>query len=211
MTCDTTTCQNTYLGSTYSSCSGCNSGDTLNGTFGSLGCAGQLCSCCSVFTPIYYGLTAQKDGTGIGTVTSNPSGVDCGADCFQSYLSGTSVTLTAVGQGGSAFVGWSGGGCSGTGNCNLVMSGNTTITATFNLSSLPPVIGYVKIKHPLGILKLRLISFANAKLALKGILKVARFNGDTNASADLVETNDPNASPVRVKTPFGIKAWRMQR
>ncbi len=74
---------------------------------------------------------------------------------------------------------------------------------------LPPAIGYVKIKHPLGILKLRLISFIDAKLARKGILKVARFNGDTNASADLVETNDPNASPVRVKTPFGIKAWRM--
>ncbi len=83
--------------------------------------------------------------------------------------------------------------------------------ASCQIEVIPPAIGLVKIKHLLGILKLRLISFIDAKLALKGILKVARFNGDTNASADLVETNDPNASPVRVKTPFGIKAWRMQR
>jgi len=75
---------------------------------------------------------------------------------------------------------------------------------------IPPAIGYVNIKHPLGILKLRLISFANALSALKGIIKVARFAGDTNAAADLVEPTDPNASPVRVMTPYGIKAWRRE-
>ncbi|MFH0932256.1 MAG: hypothetical protein V1819_01840, partial [bacterium] len=161
--------------------------------------------------PVNYGLTVQKDGTGAGTVSSNPAGIDCGTDCFQSYLSSTPVTLTAVASGGSTFVGWSGGGCSGTGNCLITMTGNTTITATFNTTaSLPQLLGLVKIKHPLGILSLRLISFSDALSFLKGIFKVSRFGGDTNASADLVETNDPDASPVRVKTPYGIKAWRKQ-
>jgi len=76
--------------------------------------------------------------------------------------------------------------------------------------AIPTAIGYVKIKHPLGILSLRLISFSDALSFLRGIFKIARFGGDTNAAADLVETTDPDASPVRVKTPYGIKAWRKQ-
>ncbi|MDD5750224.1 MAG: hypothetical protein PHU56_01035 [Candidatus Pacebacteria bacterium] len=73
---------------------------------------------------------------------------------------------------------------------------------------LPTAIGYVKVMGPIGIIKLRLISFTDALAALKGIIKVARFTGDTNTAADLVETTDPNASPVRVMTPYGVKSWR---
>jgi hypothetical protein len=79
-----------------------------------------------------YTLTVSKSGTGSGTVTSSPSGIDCGSDCSESYNQGTSVTLTAMPASGSIFGGWSGGGCSGTGSCSITMNSNQTITVTFN-------------------------------------------------------------------------------
>ena len=78
-------------------------------------------------------LTASKSGSGSGTVTA--TGINCGSDCKQAYSSGSSVTLTASAASGSVFSGWSGGGCSGTGSCTVTMSADTTVTATFNLST----------------------------------------------------------------------------
>ncbi len=78
-------------------------------------------------------LTISKSGSGSGTVTA--TGINCGSDCKQAYSSGSSVTLTASASSGSVFSGWSGGGCSGTGNCTVTMSADTTVTATFNVSS----------------------------------------------------------------------------
>ncbi len=78
-----------------------------------------------------YTLTVNKDGSGTGTVTSNPAGIACGGDCSNVYNSGTVVTLSASPDAGCIFSGWSGGGCSGTGNCQVTMNGNTTVTATF--------------------------------------------------------------------------------
>jgi hypothetical protein len=80
-----------------------------------------------------YLLTATKDGVGSGTVTSTPAGISCGADCSESYISGTMVTLTATPNGGSTFFGWSGGGCSGTGSCTVTMDAAKTVNATFLL------------------------------------------------------------------------------
>jgi len=79
-------------------------------------------------------LTVTKSGTGSGTVTSNPSGINCGSTCSASYICGTSVTLTATAASGSTFAGWSGGGCSGTGSCNVTVDNDKTVTATFNLA-----------------------------------------------------------------------------
>jgi hypothetical protein len=83
-------------------------------------------------------LTVIKAGNGIGTVTdgSRRFGINCGSACSDSYLSGTSVILTASPASGSTFAGWSGGGCSGTGSCALTITANTSITATFNLPTL---------------------------------------------------------------------------
>jgi len=41
-----------------------------------------------------------------------------------------------VATGGSVFVGWSGGGCSGTGQCQVTLGANTTVTATFTRTSM---------------------------------------------------------------------------
>src|SRR3989344_2652653 len=70
-----------------------------------------------VAAPSTYTLSASKSGTGSGTVTSSPAGINCGADCSETYNFGTSVTLTATISAGSTFTGWSGAGCSGTGTC----------------------------------------------------------------------------------------------
>ncbi|MEN9405364.1 MAG: hypothetical protein RLY47_323 [Candidatus Parcubacteria bacterium] len=78
-------------------------------------------------------LTVSKDGTGSGTVTSAPSGINCGVDCTEDYAADTEVTLTAVAADGSDFIGWSGGGCSGTGTCVVTMSAAQSVTATFDL------------------------------------------------------------------------------
>ncbi len=78
-------------------------------------------------------LTVPKAGTGSGTVTSAPSGINCGATCSASYNHGTSVTLTASASTGSSFGGWSGEGCSGTGTCTVTMTQAKNVTATFNL------------------------------------------------------------------------------
>jgi uncharacterized repeat protein (TIGR02543 family) len=76
-------------------------------------------------------LTVQKQGAGVGTVTSNPSGIDCGQDCSEVYQVGTQVTLTANPAQGSAFAGWSGD-CSGVNPTTTVtMDGNKTCTASF--------------------------------------------------------------------------------
>ncbi len=80
-------------------------------------------------------LTLNKAGAGSGTVISSPPGINCGPICVifsANFRAGTTVTLNASASGGSVFAGWSGGGCSGTGPCTLVLTGPTTVSATFN-------------------------------------------------------------------------------
>lgn len=80
-------------------------------------------------------LTASKTGTGSGTVTSAPAGIDCGVDCSESYPHGTVVTLTATPDAAtSSFAGWSGGGCSGVGPCLATMDADKAVTAMFTLT-----------------------------------------------------------------------------
>ncbi len=79
-----------------------------------------------------YALTIAKSGTGAGTVTSSPAGIDCGADCSESWDAGQQVTLTAAPASGSSFAGWSGGACAGTNPvCQLTMNAAVSVTAAF--------------------------------------------------------------------------------
>ena len=85
----------------------------------------------ATFKPSYK-LTIAKAGTTGGTVTSSPSGINCGSTCYYSFVAGTPVTLTASITGG-IFGGWSGGGCSGLGTCTITnLNADTKVTATFN-------------------------------------------------------------------------------
>ncbi len=88
-----------------------------------------------------YTLTITKSGTGAGTVTSAPAGINCGATCIYNYDENTEVTLTAIPTGSNVFAGWSGaGGCTGTSTCVLAMTEAKAATATFNLpAAVTPV------------------------------------------------------------------------
>jgi hypothetical protein len=77
-----------------------------------------------------YTLTVFTSGN--GTVTSNPTGIDCGLDCSESYTYNTVVTLTATARdstftGGASSVGWF-----------FPMNADKTCTATFTLTPNTP-------------------------------------------------------------------------
>lgn len=82
-----------------------------------------------------YALSVSKIGTGSGTVTSSPPGIDCGATCSASFNYNASVTLSATAATGSTFTGWSGSGCSGTGTCTVTMDSVKAVTADFPLNT----------------------------------------------------------------------------
>lgn len=80
-------------------------------------------------------LTVSFDGTGTGTVSSDPVGINCGAACSESFSEGLFVTLTPAADTGSLFGGW-GGACSGMGPCVVTMGAAKDVTATFNDSTV---------------------------------------------------------------------------
>ena len=82
--------------------------------------------------PNQYTLTVSKSGTGSGTVTSSPAGIDCGSNCTEDVKTDTKITLKAKADTNSTFTGWSGGGCSGTGTCVVVMNADIAVTAAFS-------------------------------------------------------------------------------
>jgi List-Bact-rpt repeat protein len=89
-------------------------------------------------------VTVSKAGTGSGSVTSSPAGIDCGSTCSAQFADGASVTLTATPGSASEFLGWSGGGCSGVGTCPLVLSGDVSVTAQF--AHVPPATPDTKLR-----------------------------------------------------------------
>lgn len=87
----------------------------------------------AVFVPITHSLTIKKAGTGAGTVSSEPTGIECGLKCTAKFTQGVGVTLKAAPAAGSTFAGWSGGGCSGAASCVVpIEEADVTVTATFN-------------------------------------------------------------------------------
>ncbi|MBK8050724.1 MAG: DUF11 domain-containing protein [Anaerolineales bacterium] len=60
------------------------------------------------FTLQRYTLQADTTGTGVGSVTSEPAGIDCGVACSLDFDGGQPVTLTATPLISSTFIGWSG-------------------------------------------------------------------------------------------------------
>jgi len=103
--------------------------------------SGTWCSTANFTRIPSYTLSIFKSGTGSGTVTSNPAGISCGATCSASYVSDTSVTLTAGATSDSIFTGWFTllpDSCPGTGPCTVSMTASKSVMATFILA---PVTG----------------------------------------------------------------------
>ncbi|CAK0773005.1 hypothetical protein CCP4SC76_5670002 [Gammaproteobacteria bacterium] len=85
----------------------------------------------ATFTTVTTPFSLSISRVGSGTVTSSPSGIDCGATCSASFNSGMTVTLTAAPASGYSFSGWSGACTNSTGTCTVTMTAATNVTATF--------------------------------------------------------------------------------
>lgn len=83
-------------------------GGTLVGTTYTTGAITADCTIIANFALDRYSLTVFTAGTGTGTVTSSPAGIDCGEDCTEDYDYSTEVALTAVPDADSVFTSWSG-------------------------------------------------------------------------------------------------------
>lgn len=82
-----------------------------------------------------HGVTVAKKGSGSGTVSTSPRGVDCGKSCSSSFIGGTRVTFTARAKVGSKFTGWSGA-CRGKKpTCTVTVRRATSVTAGFAKAS----------------------------------------------------------------------------
>jgi uncharacterized repeat protein (TIGR03803 family) len=108
------------------------------GTASTAGISGNCGIGCGVvfkLTPIQgsFNVSVALAGSGSGTVTSSPAGINCGATCSANFVNGSAVILTATPVVGSGFSGWSGT-CSGAGGCTVTAS--ASVTATFDV--LPP-------------------------------------------------------------------------
>jgi chitodextrinase len=91
-------------------------------------------------TPVSYTLSVAK--TGSGSVTSSPSGINCGNTCSMKANEGTPITLDTTPSTGSTFSGW-GGSCSGTGSCTITLSSDLNIEAKFVSDNPPDVNGNI--------------------------------------------------------------------
>jgi hypothetical protein len=91
-------------------------------------------------------VTISLAGAGSGAVSDGTGAITCPTACSHTYAAGSQITLTPIASSGSAFAGWSGGGCSGTGTCQLTLSPDTAtthtaVTATFNSAPAQPTPG----------------------------------------------------------------------
>lgn len=78
-----------------------------------------------------YNLTVTKSGAGTGLITSDPAGVNYGDDNSEIYPIDSIITLTAVPDAGSTFVGWTGDATANQTTCQVVMIGDKTVNAEF--------------------------------------------------------------------------------
>lgn len=78
-----------------------------------------------------YSILLSFAGAGTGWVTSFPVGIQCNVDCTAPFNSYFPVILTPTADHYMVFTGWSGGGCTGSAPCTMVLTGNTSVSATF--------------------------------------------------------------------------------
>ncbi|OGW26073.1 MAG: hypothetical protein A2X59_10810 [Nitrospirae bacterium GWC2_42_7] len=84
----------------------------------------------AIFDSLTETLTVTKSGSGNGTVSSSPSGIDCGPDCSEVYNHGDSVTLTVTPDENSTFDAWEGD-CTGNKTCTVKMDAPKSVKAKF--------------------------------------------------------------------------------
>lgn len=76
-------------------------------------------------------LTVSIAGTGAGTVTSSPAGINCPTTCSFTFPPNTPVTLTEKPDSNDAFTSWEGA-CSGSANCSVNLDSSMSVAANFS-------------------------------------------------------------------------------
>jgi len=89
-------------------------------------------------TAVLPTLTVSRIGTGGGTVTSTPDGINCGTACVAAFPESTVVILDQSAAADSTFIGWAGA-CTGTGACSVTLDAAKAVTATFDLTPAPAI------------------------------------------------------------------------
>ena len=84
--------------------------------------------------PGQFQVSVATDGSGSGTVTSNPSGISCPGTCTANFQNSASVTLTATPSTGFTFSGWSGACTGANAACTIAAGASGSATATFGAS-----------------------------------------------------------------------------
>jgi hypothetical protein len=82
-------------------------------------------------TTTQFAVNVTRGGTGSGTVTSSPAGINCGSTCSANFDSGTAVVLSATAASGSTFTSWSGCDSSNGATCNVNANAIRNVTANF--------------------------------------------------------------------------------
>jgi alpha-tubulin suppressor-like RCC1 family protein len=89
----------------------------------------------AIFVLKRFTLTVSDTGIGHGTVTSQPSGINCSSSgspgCRSDFVAGTAVTLTATPAMLSIFNGWTGCDASSGNTCTVSMGANKAVSADF--------------------------------------------------------------------------------
>ena len=93
------------------------------------------------FDRVSYPLDVTVTGGGGGTVTSSPSGINCGATCSASFTALTMVSLTPNAAPGATFRAWAGCDSVVGSTCNVTMNAAKNVTATFAFPLSVTVVG----------------------------------------------------------------------
>ncbi len=89
-------------------------------------------------SPSSFRLTVNKNGNATGFVSDSTGIIVCGNTCSSSFRADSSVTLIAQTPISAVFAGW-GGACASAGintTCQVLMTSDQTVTATFNQDAL---------------------------------------------------------------------------
>ena len=73
---------------------------------------------------------------GHGEVLSDVPGVACTSSCTSQWDPGSQVSLSAAPAAGARFIGWSGAGCSGVGDCAVTLQSAQTVAAVFGPATI---------------------------------------------------------------------------
>jgi hypothetical protein len=150
-------------------------------------------TCSAIFILPKYALTVTVAGTGTGSVTSSPPGINCGSDCQELYDHGTVVTLTAAPAPGWLFGAW-GGACAGSAlTCQVTVNQARTVTARFDptppgpFAKLGPADGATGLQWVNGLL----VATLSWQLALRATSYEYCFDTINNGSCDTAWVTAP--------------------